>query len=343
MVQNTSFTPISELGEFGLIDRLKATLGQNAATVLKGIGDDAAVYTVSEDRVQVVTTDMLVEGVHFDRTFHPMRYLGFKAISVNASDVCAMNALPKYATVALGIPHNLSVEMLQELYAGMARACKLYGMDLIGGDTTASKQLVISITAIGEAQKEEIAYRSGAKVGDLLCVTGDVGAAYAGLKLLLEEKKHFEKTGERQLDLTEYEYLIQRSLAPTARLDMVRNWRENGVLPSSAIDISDGLASELQHLCRQSNVGADLILGKIPIELVTREAAEFFSEDPETFALYGGDDYELLFTISEDQAIVLDENLYRIIGRITEPEDGIQLILEDGGSMPLEGQGFTHF
>ncbi len=339
------FTPISDVGEFGLITRIGRILGKPRNPLLVGIGDDAAVYPTTETQVHVVTSDMLIENVHFDRMFHPLRYLGFKAISVNASDVCAMNALPRYATVSLGLPHNVSVEMIEELYQGMARACALYGMDLIGGDTTASKQLVISVTAIGDAATEQVAYRSGARVGDVLCVTGDLGAAYAGLKVLLEEKKRFEaaKGQGHAPDLSVFDYVIQRSLSPTARLDMVRNWRENNIVPSSVIDISDGLASEINHICERSNAGASLHMAKLPVEILTREVAEQFGEDPETFALYGGDDYELLFTVSQEEVAMLDESLFTVIGNMTHPEEGVHLVLQDGGTMPLEANGFRHF
>ncbi|MBL7979613.1 MAG: thiamine-phosphate kinase [Bacteroidetes Order II. Incertae sedis bacterium] len=339
------FTPISDLGEFGLIQRIGELLGKPRNPLLKGIGDDAAVYPVTDSRVHVVTSDMLIENVHFDRMFHPLRYLGFKAISVNASDVCAMNALPQYATMSLGVPHNMSVEMVEDLYQGVERACALYGMDLIGGDTTASRQLVISITAIGEAEASQVAYRSGARPGDLVCVTGDVGAAYAGLRILLEEKKRFEAAkGEgHSPDLSAFDYVIQRSLSPTARLDMVRNWRENQIVPSAAIDVSDGLASEINHLCERSNVGALLQMAKVPIEILTREVAEQFGEDPETFALYGGDDYEVLFTVTPDEAVLLDETLFTVIGTITHPEEGLHLELQDGSTMPIASNGFRHF
>jgi thiamine-monophosphate kinase len=217
-----TFTPISDLGEFGLIDKiLPFTNAQENPHLLKGIGDDAAVFEVPADMVQVLTTDALIEGVHFDRTFTPLRYLGFKAISVNVSDVCAMNAVPKYLTVALGLPHNMSVEMVEDLYAGMQRACELYNVQLIGGDTTASKQLVLSISAIGFAAKEAVVYRSGAKAGDVICVSGDVGAAYAGLKVLLEEQKAF-KEANISPDLSQYEYILQRHFTPTARLDVLQ-------------------------------------------------------------------------------------------------------------------------
>lgn len=344
-MQEATFTPISEIGEFGLIARLRNLLGTPPASVKEGIGDDCAVYEVGNGKLHVVTSDMLVENVHFDRTFHPLRYLGFKAISVNASDVCAMNATPRYATVSVGVPHNMSIEMMEELYQGMAHACKLYGMHLIGGDTTASRQLVLSVTAIGETTEQEVVYRKGAQVGDLICVTGDLGAAYAGLKILLDEKTRFQSGSSEGygLNLTPFDYVIQRSLSPTARLDMVRNWRETGVRPTSAIDISDGLASEIHHICNRSNKGATIEVAKIPIELLTREVAEQFEEDPETFALFGGDDYELLFTVSPQEAILLEESLFHVIGTITEPEDGVHLLLQDGGTMPLEAEGFTHF
>lgn len=337
------FTPISDLGEFGLIDKIRPyTNEQENVHLLKGIGDDAAVFEVPAEQVQVLTTDALIEGVHFDRTFTPLRYLGFKAISVNVSDVCAMNAVPKYLTVALGLPHNMSVEMVEELYAGMQRACELYNVQLIGGDTTASRQLVLGITAIGFASKEKIVYRSGAQVGDVICVSGDVGAAYAGLKVLLEEKKAFKEADIRP-DLSGYEYALQRHFTPTARLDIQRYFSEMGLQPTAMMDISDGLASEIKHICKQSNTGALIETVHLPIELETRQIAERFGEDPDTFALFGGDDYELIFTLPLSQIQDLSEKPFTIIGTIQEPEMGIHLLYEDGGTMPLEGNGFTHF
>ena len=337
------FTPISELGEFGLIEKLKAFENiQPNSQVLKSIGDDAAVFETPAGQVQVLTTDALIEGVHFDRTFTPLRYLGYKAVSVNVSDVCAMNATPHYITVALGLPHNMSVEMVEELYAGMLQACKLYNVQLIGGDTTAAKQLVLSITAIGFTDPQKVVYRNGAKVGDVICVSGDLGAAYAGLKVLLEEKKAFKEAGINP-DLTSYEYPLQRHFTPSARLDLVQFFTDNNLQPSAMIDISDGLASEIKHICNQSKVGALIETVHLPITLETRQIAERFGEEPDSYALFGGDDYELLFTVPLDQIKDLEEKPFTVIGTIQEPELGIHLLYEDGGTMPLEGNGFTHF
>jgi thiamine-monophosphate kinase len=341
----TPFTAVNEIGEFGLIDQMKSVLDTPSESVLCGIGDDAAVYSIGEGKVQVVTTDALVDGVHFDRMFMPMRYLGYKAISVNASDVLAMNAQPLYATVALALPSNISVEMVKELYQGMAHACKLYGMSLIGGDTTVAKQLMISVTAIGEAKESAISYRSKAQEGDMLCVSGDLGGAYAGLKILLESQKAFKAQDdpEFQPDLTAYDYVIQRQLAPTARYDIFRDWQIKGVVPTACIDISDGLASEIHHICQQSKCGALVKAANIPIEILTREVAEAFNDDPETYALYGGEDYELLFTVTTEDLSKLDPNLFQVIGRILPADEGVFLSLSDGGTMPLEAAGFTHF
>ncbi len=346
-----TFTPIAEVGEFGLIQRLQdvldAELAGDPAGLVQGIGDDAAVYRVGdgpdgEGRVHVVTTDALVEGVHFDRTFAPLEGVGAKALAVNVSDVAAMNALPRFATVALGLPNNVSVEAAEALYAGVAAAAGRYGLAVVGGDVTAAPRLVISVTVIGEAAEADVVYRRGASPGDLLCVTGDLGAAAAGLRVLLAEKEAFEADGE-QPDLGEWAYVVERQLAPQARTDRVRAWADAGVRPTALIDLSDGLASEVHHLCRAGDVGARVELGLLPIHIDTFRAAERFSGRPEGYALYGGEDYELLFALSPADCDRLPADTFAVVGEVTEAAEGVTLRLPDGQDVPLEAEGFRHF
>lgn len=344
------FTPISELGEFGLIERLQAVLaGAAPEGLVQGIGDDAAVYRVSDGRVHVVTTDALVEGVHFDRTFTPLRYLGWKAISVNVSDVAAMNALPRYATVALGLPNNVSVEGVETLYGGMREACVHYGLAVVGGDVTAAARLTLSVTVIGEADEADVVYRRGAQPGDILCVTGDLGSAAAGLRVLLAGKQANEAGGNGETEagappsLADFAYVVERQLFPQARLDRVRDWKAKGVHPHALIDVSDGLASEVHHLCRESAVGAVVEAGLLPIHVQTFRAAERFGEAPLSLALYGGEDYELLFALPASDREKLDADTFAVVGQVVEPEAGIALRLPEGEVIPLEARGFAHF
>jgi thiamine-monophosphate kinase len=345
MTVSDSFTPISDVGEFGLIGRLEALLAPHVSdTVIQGIGDDAAVYRTDGSMVQIVTTDALIESVHFDRTFMPMRHLGFKAISVNVSDILAMNGTPRYATIAVGLPHNVSVEMAESMYQGIAEACEQFGLGVIGGDTTAAHRLTVSVTVIGEAPEERVVYRHGAKPGDLICVTGDLGSSYAGLKVLLDQKKRMEDgEGDFQSDLEEFPYVLRRHLRPVARWDAVRRWEEAEFRPSALIDISDGLSSEVHHLCRRSGVGALIHGATLPIDLETRNVADRFAEDVDTFALFGGEDYELLFATTEEHIGLLDAGSYTVIGHFTEAEEGVRLRLPEGETVRLESQGYTHF
>jgi thiamine-monophosphate kinase len=348
-----SFTPIREVGEFGLIERLRDTLGLTLDTVpdelIQGIGDDAAVYRVGEGRVHVVTTDALVEGVHFDRTFVPMRYLGWKAIAVNVSDVAAMNARPRYATVALALPNNVSVEQAEALYGGIAEACARYDLALVGGDVTAAARLTLSVTVIGEAAEHSVVYRRGARPGDLLCVTGDLGSAAAGLRVLLAGKQRLDASSNGEAgessppNLSEFAYAAERQLYPQARLDRVRHWAERGVKPHALIDISDGLASEVHHLCRAGSVGAVIEAGLLPIHVQTFKAAEHFGESPLAFALYGGEDYELLFALPEAEREKLDESTYAVVGQVVEADAGVTLRTPEGEVVSLDAQGFAHF
>lgn len=345
LVEN-AFTPIHEVGEFGLIERLRSVLGAPSDDrLLLGIGDDAAVYrTGPGDLAQVVTTDALVEGIHFNPSFMPMNYLGFKALSVNVSDVVAMNAKPRYATLALGLPNHIPVEQVELLYEGLRRACDLYGVTLIGGDVAAARQLTLAITAIGEADAAHLAFRRGAQPGDLLCVTGDLGASLAGLKILLKQRRALERLGDEfQPDFSAYRYVVERHLTPTARLDAVRHWDERGVRPRALIDISDGLASEVHHLCRQSGCGAVLYAQALPVDVQTRQVADELEEDVDTFALFGGEDYELLFALREQDPDQLDDPFSQVIGRFTPADEGVVLQTPSGETLSLDAGGYQHF
>ncbi len=337
-------TNISELGEFGLIDRLTKPIKTKKTSTLKGIGDDAAVLNLSSGHT-VVTTDMMVEHIHFDLAYTPLKHLGYKAVISNLSDLCAMNAIPQHITVSLAISNRFYVEAIEELYQGILHACQVYNLDLVGGDTTSSnKGLIISITAFGVAEAQHIIYRSGAKKGDLICVTGDLGAAYLGLQLLEREKQVFLSDPNMQPQLEKFEYPVMRQLKPEARIDMIEVFRKAKLKPSSMIDISDGLASELFHICRQSGVGAYIEENKIPIAHQSELLAFEFALDPTTCALNGGEDYELLFTVApkdlEKLRLLPD---IAIIGEITDKADGINLHSSGGKIYPLKAQGWQHF
>jgi thiamine-monophosphate kinase len=337
-------TDVNTLGEFGLIEHLTQNFPIRQVSTIKGIGDDAAVIENGE-LYTVVSTDLLVEGIHFDLAYTPLKHLGFKAVAVNVSDICAMNAVAKQITVSIAISNRFSVEALEELYAGIKSACDAYNVDLIGGDTTSSpKGLLISITAIGQAEKKDLVYRNGAKVGDLLCITGDLGAAYLGLQILEREKRIWEQNPGVKIDFEEQHYLINRQLKPEARIDMIEIFKKVGLKPTSMIDISDGLASEIFHLCHQSKVGALLEESGIPLHPETEQMALKFKLDPATCALSGGEDYELLFTIDPkdvDKIRFLPE-IY-IAGEILEEKDGIRLQTKGGNLHPLKAQGWNHF
>ncbi len=342
---HASFTPIDQIGEFGLIDQLSDILGApDDDDLLAGISDDAAVYRVGEGRVHVVTTDALIERVHFDRSFTPMEFLGFKALSVNVSDIAAMNAFPRYATVALGLPESVSAEMAAALYRGMKKAAQLYGLTVVGGDTTAAHRMMITVTVIGEAAEEAVVYRSGARPGDLLCVTGNIGGAYAGLKVLLDQQRALREEGEDFAPTLEaFSYVIRRQLAPTARLQTVQDWAERGVQPHALIDISDGLASETHHLCRLSGCGARLRGAALPIDLETRQVADQFADEVDTYALFGGEDYELLFALAPEDLERLEPESFTVVGEFTEPEAGVVIQTPEGAAIPLQAGGYRHF
>jgi thiamine-monophosphate kinase len=335
-------TNLSELGEFGLIDHLTKGFEPKLTSTVKAIGDDAAVLNF-ENKHTVVTTDLLVEGVHFDLAYMPLKHLGYKAVMVNASDVYAMNAKATQITVSIAASNRFPVEALEELYSGIQLAANLYNIDVVGGDTTSSTSgLFISITAIGEAEKEDIVYRSGAKPNDLLVVTGDLGAAYMGLQILEREKEVFKANPNAQPDLDPYTYLIERQLKPEARKDIAPLLKELGVKPTSMIDISDGLSSEIIHLCKNSQVGANLFEEKIPLDPAVISVCEEFDIDSTTIALSGGEDYELLFTISQDdyEKIKANPNL-SIIGHMTEEKEGMHLITRANQKLPLIARGWN--
>ncbi len=344
MSQAGRMTAIRDVGEFGLIARMVSALGTSKSEdVIVAIGDDAAVYRIDDDRAHVVTTDALTEGVHFDRMMMPMSYLGSKAIAVNVSDVVAMNAIPRHATVALGVPEDLSVEDVESLYRGMRMACAAYGLDVIGGDTTASHGLTLSLTLIGEAPIDRLVFRHGAQPGDLLCLTGEVGASYAGLKVLLDQRRQLKEKGEEYTpDIEPFQHVIQRHLVPKARLDVVRRWAELGVKPNALIDVSDGVASEVNHISSSSGVGAEVFVAAIPVGLETRRVADEFGEDVDTYALFGGEDYELLFAAPREVTEAMDEDSFRVIGRITAGEEVVAK-MANGESFPLGMGGFQHF
>jgi thiamine-monophosphate kinase len=335
---------ISQLGEFGLIDRIHEKFTLTNPSSLTGIGDDAAVIDAGDEGI-LVSTDMLVEGIHFDLSYTPIHHLGYKAVAVNVSDIAAMNGKTEQITVNIALSNRFSVEAVDALYAGIKAACENYKVDLVGGDTTSSPSgLVISITAIGRAKKESIAYRTGAQVNDILCVTGDLGAAFTGLQVLAREKEVFLTNPEMQPDLEKYEYLVGRQLKPEARTDIVFDLAEAEVKPTSMIDISDGLASELLHLSKNSGVGIRVYEDKIPIDHLAYETAIEFKLDPITCALNGGEDYELLFTIAKsDQEKIKNHPDIHFIGYIHERKVENVLITKQGTSVPLRAQGWDHF
>ncbi|MBP6610501.1 MAG: thiamine-phosphate kinase [Paludibacter sp.] len=335
-------TEIAQFGEFGLIKHLTEKFSIKNQSTIVGVGDDAAVLDYKEKQV-LVTTDLLLEGVHFDLVYVPLKHLGYKAAIVNFSDIYAMNGQPKQITVSLGISKRFSVEDLEQLYAGIELACKTYGVDLIGGDTSASLTgLTISITCLGEADKDKIVYRNGAKPNDLICVSGDLGSAYMGLQLLEREKIVFAANSEAQPDFDDKDYILQRQLKPEARKDVIAALAEKGIVPSSMMDVSDGLSSELIHICTQSNVGCRVYEDKIPINYQAVVMAEELNMSIVTAALNGGEDYELLFTASiDDYEKILSMDNVGIVGHITKPELGLNLVGREGEEIALKAQGWN--
>ena len=337
-------TEISSVGEFGLIDHLTANNEIRNASTLVGIGDDAAVID-HFGKQTVITTDLLIEDVHFDLVYTPLQHLGYKSVVVNLSDVYAMNATPTHITMSIGISNRFSVESLDEFYEGVYAACEEYGVDLIGGDTASSKKgFIISVTAIGEVTPDTFVRRSTAKQGDLLCCSGDLGAAYLGLILLEREKRIFLESPGVKADLEGEKYVIGRLLKPEARKDIIEFFQVSGIVPTAMMDISDGLSSEILHICRQSGLGCVLYEDKIPIDEETRKAAFKFELDPTACALSGGEDYELLFTVSQQdyEKLVLNEQI-SVIGYMTEQEKGSKIITKGGNTFDITAQGWNAF
>jgi thiamine-monophosphate kinase len=342
MFENKGRTEIEQLGEFGLIEHLTKSIKIQHKTSVKGIGDDAAVLNFANKKT-LVSTDLLLEGIHFDLAYTPLKHLGYKAVQVNLSDIYAMNGTASQITVSIGISSKFPLEAIEELYQGITIACEKYNVDLVGGDTTSSKQgLIISITSIGFADEKQICYRDGAKEGDLLCVSGDLGGAYIGLQLLEREKNIFLENPQIQPDLEGKDYIVERQLKPEARKDIVEALQLMKIKPTSMIDISDGLASEILHLCKQSDKGCNLYEDKIPIDPMTYDTARDFGIDPTVCALNGGEDYELLFTIDQKDFEAIKNNPdISIIGHITEPAAGCHLISKSGKVHPIMAQGWN--
>lgn len=337
-------TDLEQLGEFGLIDTLTKDIKLQHKSTLKGIGDDAAVLDFKNSKI-VMTTDMLVEGVHFDLGFMPLKHVGYKAVMVNLSDVCAMNATPTQITVSIAVSNRFPLEALEELYSGIRLAAELYKVDVVGGDTTSStKGMIISITALGVAEEKNITYRSGAKPTDLLVVSGDLGGAYMGLKVMQRENEVFKVNPNNQPDLEPYQYIVERLLKPEARVDIVKLLKDLDVVPTSMIDISDGLSSEILHLCNNSKVGCDLYEEKLPLDPTVISVCEEFEVNSTTIALSGGDEYELLFTIAQKDfdKIKANPNL-TVIGYMTEEAVGANLVTRAEQKIPLQAMGWNSF
>ena len=341
-MQTNNRTEISTLGEFGLIKHLTQDIELTNAESIYGVGDDAAVLNMNNQQT-LVTTDLLMEGVHFDLVYTPLKHLGYKAAIVNFSDIYAMNGTPKQITVSLAVSKRFCIEDLEQFYEGLKLACKVHHVDIVGGDTTSSVTgLAISITCIGVADKDKIVYRNGAKETDLICVTGDLGAAYMGLQLLEREKAVFDGQEEANPDFTGKEYLLERQLKPEARKDIIEKLAQEGILPTSMMDISDGLSSELMHICTQSNTGCRIYEERLPIDYQTAVMAEELNMNVSTCALNGGEDYELLFTVPltcHDKVSAIKG--VKVIGHITKPELGCGLITRDGQEFELKAQGWN--
>jgi thiamine-monophosphate kinase len=339
--KNPQRTALSQLGEFGLIEHLTKNFDIKQSSTLKSIGDDAAVLDFG-DKKAIISTDLLIEGVHFNLSYMPLRHLGYKAVVVNVSDICAMNARATQITVSVAVSNRFPLEALEELFDGIALAAKFYNVDVIGGDTTSSqKGLIISITAIGEANEDEIVYRDSAKNGDLLVVTGDLGSAYMGLQILEREKQVFQVNPNNQPDLDRYSYLIERQLKPEARHDIKELLHKLDVKPTAMIDISDGLSSEIIHICKQSKVGCNLYEEKIPVDPQLINVCEEFNIDSTTVAINGGEDYELLFTIAiEDFDKIKANPNFTVIGHMVQESEGTHLITRANTKIPLKARGW---
>ena len=335
-------TPLSEIGEFGLIEHLTADFKSKNSSTFFGVGDDAAVIDVGE-KFQLFSTDMLAEGIHFDLTYTPLKHLGYKAVAVNVSDICAMNGEARQITVSIAVSSRFTVEAIEELYKGIHLACTNFQVDLVGGDTTSSKSgLVISVSVLGEVEKNDVVYRKGAEEHDLLIVSGDLGSAYLGLQVLSREKQVFDANPNMQPDLEGKDYILERQLKPEARRDIVKILKENNIKPTSMIDISDGLSSEVLHLCKNSDVGCSLYEDKLPIDFTAISAADELNLSAATCALNGGEDYELLFTIKQsDYNKLKDDPDFTIIGHITDKSSGANFVAKDGTVQELVAQGWN--
>ena len=342
MPEKNDTKDLTKIGEFGLIKLLTEKITLKNKTSVVGVGDDAAVLDYSDKQV-VITTDMLTEGVHFDLMYTPLMHLGYKSVIVNLSDVYAMNATPKQILVSIAVSSKFTTDMIEEIYDGIHRACEQYNVDLVGGDTTSSLTgLTISVTAVGEAEKNKVAYRSGAKKDDLICVTGDLGASFIGLQLLEREKEIFTKGGGAQPDFSGHEYVLERQLKPEARHDIIELLAEKELQPTSMIDISDGLSSEILHICNASDCGCNIYVEKIPVAAETRDSIESLDLEPTTIALNGGEDYELLFTLPiSDYEKVKDLEEIKIIGHIKPKDEGKHLVLPDGSLVDLNAMGWN--
>jgi len=344
MFENKNTTPLSQLGEFGLIDHLTKSFPLVQPSTLQGVGDDAAVMNFTEGHT-VVTTDLMIEGIHFNLSYVPLKHLGYKSVMVNLSDVYAMNAYPTQITVSIAVSNRFPLEALEELYAGIKLACKNYKVDLVGGDTSSSSSgLIISVTAMGQVENEKITYRSGAQPNDLLVVSGDLGGAYMGLQVLEREKEVFKVNPNNQPDLALYSYCIERQLKPEARKDIVELLEELAIVPNAMIDISDGLSSEILHLCKASEVGCNLYEEKLPCDPSTSSTAEEFKMNSITALLNGGEDYELLMAIkTEDYDKIKGHPLLTTIGHFTDQKEACNMITGLGQSIPIEAQGWKNF
>lgn len=344
MFENSNKTEINEFGEFGLIAHLTQAVELTQPSSVKGIGDDAAVLDF-QDKQTLVSTDLLLENVHFDLRYVPLKHLGYKAIQVNLSDIYAMNGMASQVTISIGLSSKFPLEAVEEIYEGALLACKNYNVDLIGGDTSSSAQgLVLSVTSIGYAEKDRVVYRSGAKAGDLVCVSGDLGGSYVGLQILEREKKIFLENPNIQPDLEGKDYILEKQLKPEARKDIVELLADLEIVPHAMIDISDGLASEILHICRESKMGCKIYEEKIPIDQMTYDTAREFGLDPTVCALSGGEDYELLFTVPQSAYDRIKNNMdLSIIGHITDADEGCQMISKNGNVHEIKAQGWNAF
>ncbi len=340
-----SRTEIEQLGEFGLIHHLTKNFELKQSSSLLGIGDDAAVIDIDADNALLVSTDTMIEGVHFNLMYSPLKHLGYKAVASNVSDICAMNGVAEQITISMAISNRFPIEALEELYEGIHAACKTYHVDLVGGDTTSSLSgLMITVTVLGRAKKNEITYRNGTSENDLVVVTGDLGGAYMGLQVLEREKSVFEANPNIQPDLDGHDYIMERQLKPEARIDVIKFLKELDVIPTSMIDISDGLASELMHLCNSSKVGCRIYDEKIPIDGKTSMTAIDFNLDPVTCALNGGEDYELLFTVKQEDYDKIKGNPHMtVVGHVTDASEGLYYVDKNGAMVELQAQGWNHF